>query len=212
MRKTNFWRKGKNVIVMVASFMIFFLVVDSFAKERKHGAELLIQKKDGIILKTELLAVKETNLILMDSTSMSGIALDINEIKRIQILKKSKFFQGLGYGFLIGAGYGALLGFLSGDGFFSAEESALIGGLASGIMAAPVGGICGAVEGIDESVILEGKSQEEIKLILDKLKAKSRFHEEFPEKFNELRSVVQKESPEEVCIRVDIFSSWEPSN
>lgn len=158
----------------------------SYAKERKHGAQVLIQKNDGQTLKGELLAVKEDKLILMDSVSLGGISVSVQDVMSVTIVKKSKFFQGLGLGFLTGGGTGVLLGFLSGDdppGWFSwtAGQKALLGGLALGILGVPIGGIYGAAKGVDEKVYLDEKSPEQVKLVMLKLSSKSRFPDEFPQ-------------------------------
>jgi hypothetical protein len=165
---------------------LFFLVSDSSAKEKSNGALILVQNIDGQRIEGELLAVKDTNLVLLDSGNLCGITEDIHGIRTIQILKKSKFFKGLGYGLLIGGGSGALIGLLSGsdqEGFlrFSAGEKALMGGIGFAILGAPIGGIWGAIEGIDETISLEGRSPEEIKRILNKLSLLARFPVELPE-------------------------------
>jgi hypothetical protein len=175
MKKIAFKPMMKVFVPIFVLVGLLFLTPDSFAKEKRNGALILVQKKDGQRIKAELLAVKDTSLILMDSWNLSGITEDIHEIRTIQILKKSKFFEGLGYGLLIGGGSGALLGLLSGNdqgGFFrfSAGEKALMGGIGFAILGAPIGGVLGAIAGIDETISLEGRSPEEIKLILNKLK------------------------------------------
>ena len=43
------------------------------------------------------------------------------------------------------------------------------------LVAAPIGGLIGGLMGIDEKIVLEEKSPEEIELILKKLNSKSRF-------------------------------------
>lgn len=184
--------------VLLSAFILFgAFTSNSYAKEKKHGAELIIQKKDGQSVRGELLTVKGNLLLVMESGSLSGISVDIGDIHDIKIVKKSRFLKGLGFGLLIGGGGGALLGFLSGDdppGWFSmtAGQKALLGGLAFGILGAPIGGIWGTIKGIDESIVLESRSPEEIKLILKKLNSKSRFPAELPQSFKKTNSVMQK--------------------
>lgn len=186
MKKTASKPMMKVFVPVFVLLGLLFLVSGSSAKEKDNGALILVQKIDGQRIEGELLAVKDTNLILMDSGNLSGITEDIHEISTIQILKKSKFFKGLGYGLLIGGGSGALLGLLSGDdqeGWvrFSAGEKARMGGIGFGILGASLGGIWGAIEGIDETISLEGRPPEEIKRVLNKLKLKARFPVELPE-------------------------------
>ena len=44
------------------------------------------------------------------------MSIDIEDIKIIRIVKKSKFLQSLGFGLLIGAGSGGLMGLVYGKG------------------------------------------------------------------------------------------------
>ena len=115
MNKANLGRMRKNGIVAVLMLIAPFFVTDVTAKEKKHGAQLSIQKKDGQEIRGELLTIKGSHLLLMDSSSLSGVTLDIGEISRIQVVKKSKFFKNAGKGLLWGGGIGAVLGFAQGD-------------------------------------------------------------------------------------------------
>ncbi|MGB2764622.1 MAG: hypothetical protein WBC02_05650 [Candidatus Aminicenantaceae bacterium] len=197
MKEKKFKSMGKKLIFLITLFAVITFATDSYAKEKKHGAKLLIQTLDGQIIKAELLAVKGSKLILMDDLSLSGITTDIYELISIRILKKSKLLKGLGAGLLIGGGSGALLGLLSGDdppGWFSmtAGQKALIGGLGLAILSAPIGGIWGAIKGIDESIILEGRPNEEVDSILKKLNSKSRFPLELPHSYKMTNSLMKK--------------------
>jgi len=199
MGKTYLRGKRKKGFVAVLLVVTSLFVATADAKEKKRGAELLIQKNDGQKIRGELLAVKEKSLILMDSSSLSGVTVDIGEINIIRVVKKSKLFQGLGYGLLIGGGSGALLGFASGNdkpGWFSltAGQKAALGALGFGVLAMSVGGIWGSIKGIDESIEMEGRSQEEIKFILKKLNSNSRYPEALPENINMQSLEIQKEA------------------
>jgi hypothetical protein len=203
MKKTASKSMIKVFIPVFVLFSLLFLLSDSFAKEKRNGALILVQKTDGQRIEAELLAVKDTSLILMDSGSLSGTTEDIRDIRTIQIIKKSKFFKGLGYGLLIGGGSGALIGLLSGNdqgGFFqfSAGEKALMGGIGLAIFGAPIGGMWGAIAGIDETISLEGRSPEEIKRILNKLKSQARFPVEVPENLKS-RYLEDKKNNQEVA-------------
>ena len=100
MRKADLKRMRKNGILAVLLVVTSFFVANVSAKEKDHGAELLIQKKDGQEIRGELLTVKGSHLLLMDSSSLSGVTLDIGEISRIRVVKKSRFFKNLGKGLL----------------------------------------------------------------------------------------------------------------
>lgn len=184
MRKTIFGKSWLNFVIYLSILLFFIPVSSTLAKEKKHGAELEILAKYGSFIKGELLAVKGTKLILMESGSKSEVDKDISEVRSIKIVNKSKFLKGAGYGLLIGGGSGFLLGILSGDDPpdvfmpMTALQKAFLGGAVFGILGAPIGGLFGAMKGKDESINLEGRSAEEIKLILKKLNKKARIPQE----------------------------------
>lgn len=87
----------------IAFFLIFSLMMLSanlYAKERR-GAKLKVTKLNGQLIKGELIAVKPNSLLLLD-TEGKDVSVDIEEIKVIRVVKKSKA--------LVGATYGALAG------------------------------------------------------------------------------------------------------
>ena len=94
-------------ISLFLAFSMLLLAGNLFAKERK-GIDLIISKADGQYERGELIAVKESSLLLMEKGSGRDVTVDIGDIKVIQIEKKSKFLKGAGYGLLIGGGGGAL--------------------------------------------------------------------------------------------------------
>ena len=151
------------------------------SKERKHGAKLLITKKDGQLIEGELISVKPNSLLLLDPEG-KDVSVGIADIKVIRIVKKSKAGKGALYGLLIGGAAGALLGFASGDdesGFFTftAEEKALMGGASWGIAGLILGGIAGLTSGKDKTIQIEGMTDSEIKEALDKLRKKARIRD-----------------------------------
>ena len=185
MKLSKIWPLGKGARLATAVAVVLSFVVSSAAKEKKQGAELLVQKKDGHVIKAELLAVKGRNLIMRDSSALSEVMVGVDEARSIQVVKKSKLFQGLGLGLLVGGGSGACLGFLSGDDKgligFTAEEKALFGAIGFGILGSALGGIYGVIKGTDESVEMEGKAPQEIEAILIKLDGKARFPQRQPQ-------------------------------
>ena len=120
MNKTKLNPSRKNFVLLFILIAVLASVPHSFAKGKKRGARLLIEKPDGQIVKTELLTVKGNKLILMDTRLSSEITVNIQELKSIQIIKKTKILQGIGIGLLIGGAGGALLS--------SSGENSLLGG------------------------------------------------------------------------------------
>jgi len=62
------------------------------------------------------------------------------------------------------------------------------------ILAAPIGGLVGGLMGIDEKIILDGKSPKEIEHILKKLNSKSRFPVKSLRRFKKTNSKAKKEA------------------
>jgi small nuclear ribonucleoprotein (snRNP)-like protein len=186
--------------VIAACFLAIALILPCFvsAKERKFGRNLFIKMKDGRTVEGELLAVKGDLLIMMEASSLTGVEVQLGEALYLKVNKKSKFLQGLELGFLSGAATGGVIGLLSGDdekGWFAmtAEEKALLGALGFGILGMSIGGIAGAIAGIDESIDLTSMSPAQMNLILNKLKSYSRIADELPQNLKILPSTPTKE-------------------
>jgi len=167
-------KKKVLVFVMISSLLI--CLGNLMAKERR-GAGLVITKTDGQQIKGELIAVKETSLLLLDSQSGADVSAEIKHIKHITLEKKSKFIQGAGLGLGIGGGAGAVFGVLMYDVIYidldKAGYAALFGA-AGAVLGAVIGGTVGASRGKDETIQVEGKSDTEIKEILEKLRRQAR--------------------------------------
>ncbi|MDH4217906.1 MAG: hypothetical protein OEY18_12030 [Candidatus Aminicenantes bacterium] len=157
----------------ISLFLMFFVLALSgniFAKERK-GAELIIQKTGGTQVRGELIAVKGYSLLVLERESGADMSIDIEDVRVITILKKLNATRGALYGFLIGAGVGAVLGYAADpDAPPSREATAAIAGISVGL----IGALIGLVSGTDETIQLEGKSDAEIQEILEKLSKEAR--------------------------------------
>lgn len=162
MKRIDERRTGIPGFLAVLPFVIALCLSNASAKDSKRGADLVIEKKGGQRLQGELLAVKGSRLLLLDSSSASGGELEISEIERIRIVKKPRIFSGLGIGSLLGG-----LAGLSIEGF-SWDLGAFT------LTGASLGGFIGAIQGIDETIEMRARPAEEMKLILKKLDGLSR--------------------------------------
>jgi hypothetical protein len=172
--------KAAAVVLLALSF-----AVPLAAGEKRKGAEVLIHKKDGQMIKAELLAVKEDRLILMDASDSTDVTCTVEDIQSLRIVKRAKIMKGLGIGSLSGGIAGSSLGLLSGNdepGFmsFTAGQKAAILGIGLAVMGGVIGAVSGAIAGIDESVDLEGRSSADIENILRKLDRQARFPQLLP--------------------------------
>ena len=172
----------KKFIALFLVFSIIGLYGNLYAKERR-GANVEIfktkPKMEGTPwetpdIKGELIAVKESSLLLLDSASGADVSIDIGDIKVIKIVRESKVGKGVGIGLLVGGGIGAAQ-FIAADksGMFGGMGEMMIGG-ALVLLGVVFGAFTGAAAGQDITIQIEGKSDTEIKEILEDLRKKAR--------------------------------------
>ncbi len=172
--------KSKKFISLFLVFSLMMLSVNLYAKERR-GAKLIITKKDGQLIKGELIAVKPNSLLLLDRKSGADVSVDIGDVRVIRIVKKSTVLQGLGIGLLVGGGSGILLGTTESAGAAGAEGFEGLGGavialigIVGGLL---IGGVVGSSAGKDEVIPIEGKPPAFIEFNLEKLRKKARIRD-----------------------------------
>lgn len=171
---------GKKFISLFLVFSLVMLSVNLYAKERR-GAKLIITKKDGQLIEGELITVKPNSLLLLDIEG-KDLSVGIADIKVIRIEKKSGFWKGAGTGALIGVGTGALIGFLDDDDssglvWFTAEQKAIIIGIAFGALGLLIGGIVGLASKGEKTIQFENMTDLEIQETLDRLCKKARIRD-----------------------------------
>jgi hypothetical protein len=166
--------------VVILSLSLFLFSSDLAARERR-GAELVIQKQDGGQMGGELIAVKQNSLLLLDAISNTDVSVAIGDVAIIKIFKKSKALIGAVFGLLAGAGVGAISASVHGGNQEEDPWAEFWGGmyrtsiLVLFISAGTVIGLAaGAALGKDETIEFQGKSPEEIKSILVKLRKQAR--------------------------------------
>ncbi len=132
----------------------------------RHGATLSVQKKDDHQENGELIAVKPSSLLLLDSASGADLSIEVSEISTIRIIKKSKAWAGLGWGALAGAVLGAVIGAYDGWDLWSSGAKAFFTGAFFAIPAGLLGLIIGAAKGADKRIAFEGKNDLQIQSAL----------------------------------------------
>jgi hypothetical protein len=168
-----------------SSTLIALLVFSSvtLARERR-GAEVVITEKDGTLVSGELIAVKKSSLLLLTGGSVAGTDLAVawKDIRTVKIIKKSRFWKGLGYGLVIGGAGGAVIGLASGDdpsGFFNltASDKAILGTIGLGFVGMILGGITGSAAGTDESISVRNDPESALQAIRSELAKHARIRE-----------------------------------
>jgi hypothetical protein len=161
-------------------FSLSICSANSFVEER-HGAELIVEKRDGQVVRGELITTKQDSLLLVDAQSGADMSVYINDIYVIKVIKKSKTLSGLGLGFLAGVSLGALGGLLGWEIFNWAPQDTktqyrivAAGGAVGGLAGALIGGTIGTKSSRPETFQIAGEPQERIDVVLEKLRSKSR--------------------------------------
>ena len=149
---------------------------------QKPGVKLIIQKKDGQSLKGELIAIKQISLLLKEYKSERDIKVDVEDINVIKIVRKQKVPMGAFIGGAVGAviGLGVAVVPAAIEKRSTAGPESILGDftplfiLAGAIPGTLIGGIIGAFAGKDKTIQIEGKSEAEIKEVLEELRKKAR--------------------------------------
>jgi len=150
----------------------FFLILQGNLYAEKKGAEIVIQKRGGVKIRGELIAVKEDSLLLMERESGSDVSVAVREIRSIVIVKKPKLNYAFFGGLLVG---GALGGYLGATMYGPGEEAlAVMLGVLGAVTFATLSGVIFGSASSDETIYFYGKSDAEIQDILEKLRNMAR--------------------------------------
>jgi hypothetical protein len=173
-------------LVIISSLLLPSGVL--FAKERQ-GAQLVITKTDGTVIYGELIAVKQDSSLLLESSARIGGSIDISEVRSIKIIKSSNTGAGVLLGLLAGGAAGAIIGHSIGYnepeqnpvGNIFRPASGALGTLTGGVIGLFAGGLLGGAIGSSiqnyETFRIEGRSHEQIDLVLRILRTRARFPE-----------------------------------
>jgi len=143
---------------------------------QKPGINIVIQKEDGQQVRGELISVKQNSLLLKQAESGVDVSVDVRKIEVIKIKRKLGVLLGASLGFIIGVGLGYVVSKAiepGGTGFQIDYE----------YVGVPIGAVAGLLLGVviglkapgkDKTIRLEGKSDLEIKWILNELRPKAR--------------------------------------
>jgi hypothetical protein len=175
----------KRIISLLLVFSVLSLSMPLTAKKRR-GANLIVQKTDGTQRRGELIAVKQNSLLLLDRYFGNDVTVNIADISTVRIERKSLAREGAFLGFFIGAGSGIIIGVKEGkkDKEEAGEKAFLLSwlfdfsfvvyGLLFGLGGLIIGGILGKLASTDTNIKFEGKTDVEIKAMLEKLRKKAR--------------------------------------
>ena len=160
----------KKTIAVFLVFSLFWLSASLYAE--KKGAEIVIDEMNGQQITGELITVKENSILLMEKKSGADVSVQVQNIRKVIIVKKSKALLGLGLGFLVG--FAIPVAYSVAEGSIESGMALGAGAIIFGPIGAVLGGLLGEASGTDEQIQFEDKSDSEIKEILEKLRKKAR--------------------------------------
>ncbi len=161
----------KKIVPLVIISFLLLPLGGLLAKERR-GAQLVITKTSGTKIRGELIGVKQDSTLLLESSSGTGEPIDLSGVKTIKIVEGSNTVVGAIVGLAGGGVMGQAVVKSSGE-MGLPQVAGIIGGLGGGLL----GGVIGSTIHNYETFQIEGKSQEQIKAFLEKLRKEARFPE-----------------------------------
>lgn len=165
---------GSRLILL--SLLSLFILFNSLEARERRGAEVVVQKLDGNQIQGELIAVKKTSLLLLDSVSRFDVSVNLKEIGIVHVIKGPKTGLGAISGFLVGGVVGVAATGKSKD-CGQCPNSArrnIIGGTLVGGIGALIGALIGSTSGGNEIIIFQGLPQDELDVKLEKMRSKAR--------------------------------------
>jgi len=99
----------------MGGLFIPLLIYPGSPSAERRGADLMVTLKDGKTISGELIAVKRDSLLLFNSSQLD-ISVDVSDISKIKVVRKSKALKGLGLGFLSEFAAGAVVGYVTNAG------------------------------------------------------------------------------------------------
>jgi len=92
----------------LAILLALALLAPGLMAKGKRGAEIYVSRRDGKVVQGELLAVKGTDLIIMDGSNAAGVTESLADVEYIdKVGKKSKWLTGMVIGIVSGTLIGA---------------------------------------------------------------------------------------------------------
>jgi hypothetical protein len=165
--------KGKNFISLFLIISLLILPMTLTAKERR-GADLIIQKTDDQQVRGELIAIKESSLLLKEHNSGADVHVDVSDISVIMVERKPKTLLYGSLGLLCGMMVGAAVGKATEPNDNDKDLSGAIGSIIGTILGSFIGISWGLSAGENTIILVYEMSPEEIKKELKELRKKAR--------------------------------------
>ena len=143
--------------VPLAVVLVLGLLAPALGAQERKGAEIAVAKNDGVVVKGELLAVKGTDLLIMDGPTPGGVSVSLADAKLVTVVKRGKAGVILA-GALVGGGVGAAAGYgvESGQHGFLSSLPKAAGTLVGGGLGLVAGLLVGALVSSNKTIAVVG--------------------------------------------------------
>lgn len=141
------------------------------AKERR-GADLDIVRRNGLRSSGELIAVKQSSLLLLNAAGQD-VSVESADISSLTIHKKSRATKGSLTGFLIGSVVGGIAGAAVDIGEYK-SQGVVLGALVFGIAGGFIGMVAGSASGSSETIDFEKLPEPEVQKAMTRLRGMAR--------------------------------------
>lgn len=157
-------------IASVLVLLLIFLPGAVLAKQRR-GAELMIARKNRTQVSGELIALKQDSLLLLGPLEQD-LSVELIEVSKITVFKKSPATKGFLTGFLIGG----LAGGIAGGAVNNDNRTYIIvsGALLFGFVGGFIGLAIGSAAGSEETIAFEGLPEAEVQKVKKRLRGMAR--------------------------------------
>jgi hypothetical protein len=173
--------KNSSALTVVVLMFISSICLPFAAAVSRKGSTVEVTMIDGYVVTGELLAVKADALLVFDRSADQGMSLDLRQVDRVKVIKKSKSWKGVFSGFTIGTVL--VLGIRL--KFPNSGKDEELSNLGFPFLAGMLGGLVGGLTSMPEKFSLAKESFKSMHQNLERLKRYAR--ERDPDLPGELR-------------------------
>ena len=157
----------------LSAILVLALLTPSLAAKARRGAEIIVNKNDGTIVRGELLAVKGTQLLIMDGLAGGGISVSLADAKLVKVVNPAGF--AIGFLAVVGGGVaGGFIGHAAGTHSKNTIAGPAIGTALGAGIGAGAGLIVGLVAGSGKKLKIAGTDSDSVEKAAARLRPLAR--------------------------------------
>ncbi len=165
-------RKTAALFTLAALIVLFISLPGAALAKERRGADLDVVRRNGLRASGELIAVKQSSLVLLNLAGQD-VSVEFAEISSLTIHKASWATKGSLIGFLIGGIAGGIAGAAVDTGEYKSER-VILGALVFGIAGGFIGMVAGSASGSSEKIDFERLSEPEARKVEVRLRGMAR--------------------------------------